>query len=146
MELQIVSQQIKESQKQIQAIDAQLMELESTNMALNDLAGSKIKTEIFVPISSGVFAKAELKDNESLLVNVGAGTAVKKSIPDTISLVNEQITELEKIRRQAIEQLELMVAHAHEIEHKLQGLVSQGPEPAEHSCDEPGCRHKHQIK
>ena len=123
MELQLLGHQIKEMQKQVQTIDGQLMDLEATNNALEELSKAKEKSEMFVPISSGVFASAELKDSKELLVNVGAGTAVKKPISDVREMIDEQIVELGNYRLQALAQLEKLIEHARKLESELKSLI-----------------------
>ena len=54
-----------------------------TEQALDDLKTTKTGTEILVPMASGIFIKAELKDNKELAINVGADTVVKKNIEET---------------------------------------------------------------
>ena|SRR3989344_1895134 len=123
MELQLLGHQIKEMQKQVQTIDSQLADLDATNNALEELSKTEEKTEMFVPISSGVFASAELKDSKELLVNVGAGTAVKKPISDVREMIDEQIVELGNYRLQALAQLEKLIEHARKLESELKSLI-----------------------
>ncbi len=79
MQMQLIEQQMQQIQKQLQLLENQLQELNLTLQALDDLKNTKPGTDILVPIASGIFFKAELKDNEELALNVGADTVVKKS-------------------------------------------------------------------
>lgn len=123
MELQLLSHQIKDMQKQVQTIDGQLMDLEATNNALDELSKTKEKSEMFVPVSSGVFAMAELKGSKELLVNVGAGVAVKKPISDVREMIDEQLVELGNYRQQALAQLESQIVNAKKLEKELRNIA-----------------------
>lgn len=123
LELQLLAQKINEIQKQVQNIDAQITDLLATSESLSELSKTKAGSEMFVPISPGVFAKAELKDSRELLVNVGAGTAVKKSLPEVRKMIDGQAAEIENYKQQAMEQLERLIGHARKIEKELKGLV-----------------------
>lgn len=123
MELQLLSHQIKEMQKQVQTIDGQLMDLEATNNTLDELSKTKEKSEMFVPVSSGVFAMAELKGSKELLVNVGAGVAVKKPISDVREMIDEQLVELGNYRQQALAQLESQIVNAKKLEKELRNIA-----------------------
>ncbi|PIN87070.1 prefoldin subunit alpha [Candidatus Woesearchaeota archaeon CG10_big_fil_rev_8_21_14_0_10_44_13] len=123
MEFQILNHQIKEMQKQIQTIDAQVEELENTSSSIEGFSKTSEKADMFVTLSPGVFAKAELKDNKTLLINVGASTAVQKKAADVKKMVDNQISELKSYRDQAMMQIEIMVNKARDFENGLKELV-----------------------
>ncbi|MBD3313811.1 prefoldin subunit alpha [Candidatus Woesearchaeota archaeon] len=129
LELQMLDQQIKQIQKNLELIDNQISELAQISQSLEELRDVKPGTEAFVPITGGVFIKAEIKDSKNLLVNVGAGATVEKSVPDTIDLINNQKKEIESAREELLEQLKDAVKKARE----LQGDLAT---PAENSIAE----------
>src|SRR3989344_7868442 len=98
MQMQVLQQQAQQLQQQIQAIDQQLSELETVKEGLDKLKDVKPGTEVLVPFSGGIFIKAELKDSKDVLLNVGAGIAVSKPIPDTIVALAEQAEEMATLR------------------------------------------------
>ena len=126
MEFQALEQHIKQLQKQLEMVTHQLIELNSTNNSLDEFTKINAGKEIFVPLSSGIFAKASIKDTSELIVNVGANVVVKKDVISTKKLIQNQMEEIKKIQRQMINELEKMTSHAAQIEMKLQELVSQG--------------------
>ena len=125
MEFQMLDQHIKQLQKQLQAITQQLMEFESTSMSLEDLQKVQPGKEIFVPLSSGIFAKATIKDTSELLVNVGANVIVQKDIASTKKLIANQVEEVRKLQKRMADDLEKMTEKAANIEEQLQALVSE---------------------
>ena len=126
MEFQALDQHIKQLQKQLEMVTHQLFELNATSNSLDDFKKIDSGKEIFVPLSSGIFAKANVKDTSELLVNVGANVAVKKDITSTKKLIQEQMEEIKKIQKQMIDELEKMTSHAAQLQMKLQELISQG--------------------
>ena len=71
LELQVLEQQLKQVNQQLLNLDNQLLELQRIEENLNDLTKTKKNTEMLVALGGGVFSKAELKDNKSVLMNVG---------------------------------------------------------------------------
>lgn len=124
-EYQAIDQNIKQLQKQLEALTSQLMEMNSTRLSLEDLDKVKQGREIFVPINSGIFAKAIIRDTSELLVNVGAGVVVKKDITSTKKLIQNQIDEMKKVHQKMIAELEKMAANAAELEMQLQSMISE---------------------
>ena len=126
MQFQALDQHIKQLQRQLEAVTQQLMELTATGISLDEFKKISAGKEIFVPLSSGIFAKASIKDTSDLLVNVGANIAVKKDIDSTKKLIQNQMEEIRKIQKQMVDELEKMMNHAAQLEMQLQGIVSEG--------------------
>ncbi len=123
--------QIRELQQQIEAVERGIVDLTTLNFGLDELVGSKDK-EIFAPMGKGIFVKAKLV-SEELNVDIGEGNLVKKSIPETKELIEEQIKKLEQVRGELEKNLE-------EIGQELTGMMGQTQEH-EHVHDE-NCRHE----
>lgn len=124
-EFQLIDNQIKMLQQQISTLNAQLHELVSTTKNLDDLKNVKPGTEIFVPINSGVYAKAEIKDNNELIVNVGANTVVNKNVEDTKKTIETQINELKNLQTQMVDELNQMTNQAALLENQINNLASK---------------------
>src|SRR3989338_11646392 len=125
MEFKMLDNYIKQLQSQLEMITHQLIELNATNSSLNEFAKLDAGKEIFVPLSSGIFAEASIKDTSKLLVNVGANVAVRKDIDSTKKLIEKQMEEIKKIQKQMVNDLEKMTHHAAQLEMKLQGMASE---------------------
>ena len=124
-ELQMMDQQIKQIQKNIEMIETQIIELEAINQSLGELGEVKSGTEILVPVAGGVFAKAELKDNKNLVINVGAGTSVKKSIPETQNMIKSQIDEIANTRDEMLLELQKFVKKAQDLQKDMQKMQKE---------------------
>ena len=61
--------------------------------------------EIYAPVGKGIFVKAKIF-SEDLNVDVGNGNFVKKSIPETKELIEEQIKKLEQVKTEMENNLE----------------------------------------
>ena len=90
MQLQLLQQQVEQITDYVEKLQMQRKELDTSIEALTELQKIKADTEIFAPIANGIFVKAELKDNQKLLVNVGAEVAAEKTVAEVISLLEEQ--------------------------------------------------------
>ena len=91
---QMLEQQIVAIQQQLQAVEQTLLDMASLNLGLDEIKKDK---EILSPIGAGIFAKAKLI-SEELIVAIGEKNYIKKSIPETKNLIQEQIMKLEKIK------------------------------------------------
>jgi prefoldin alpha subunit len=91
-------QQIRLIQEQLQAVEQALIDLESIHFGLDELVGKK-DNEILSQIGRGIYAKAKLV-SEELIVDIGGKNFVKKSIPDTQSILKGQIEKLKEIKEE----------------------------------------------
>ena len=114
---------MKQVQKQVAAIERQAAEVEEVQKSLDELSASRQGSEMFVPISNGIFLKARLEDNKSLAVNVGGSTVVKKDIPSTKAMLAEQAADMRRFQEEMVEQFQKMAERAAELQAELQDLA-----------------------
>src|SRR3989344_6425049 len=108
LEFQMLDQHIRQLHKQLEAVTQQLVEFTVTSSNLDEFKKISAGTDIFAPLSSGIFAKASIKDTSDLLVNIGANVVVKKDIDSTKKLIQNQAEEIKKIQKQLIDNMEKM--------------------------------------
>src|SRR5256712_8696818 len=73
--------------------------LSETQTAKQTLEGTKESgkdVEMLIPIGSGSFVKAKLEDPQHIIIGVGAGVCLEKTVEDSIKDLNLRATDLEK--------------------------------------------------
>ena len=133
--MQMFDQQIKQLQQQLEAIDQGIAEMTGLNEGLSELVGKEGK-EIYAPIGRGIFAKAKLI-SEDLNVDVGGGNMVKKSIPDTKKIIDDQLVKLDEVKKELEAGMEKMGQEFQAMIQDAQGQAEVG-----HVHDE-NCDHDH---
>ena len=117
-EMRTLEQQMKQLSQQIAILENQIQEFENSQDAITGLK-SKTGEEILVPVSSGIFARAKLDNNDKFIVNVGASIAVEKSGDETIDVLKNQVNEMRQYREQMLKGMQLLEARAREIEKRV---------------------------
>ena len=125
MQFQMIQEQLKQGQQQLKLFEEQLHELANTKDALTNLKTTEAGTEILVPMSSGIFIKAKLDDNEKVNINVGANVAVQKNVEDAKKLIEEQESEIRNVQLQLINQFQQVQKKAESLESEMQNLVQE---------------------
>lgn len=128
LEYQMIEEQAKKFQEQNEALEKQRSELESLKDAVSEIANTKTGTELFVPMSSGIFIRTEIKDNRQVLMNVGDNVVVPKSVQNAQELIRKQQAEVEGYKEKIQQNLEILTHHLQRIEAELQDLVKEGKE------------------
>lgn len=120
MEFQMLQQQIQQVSKYMEELDSKLEEFRSTktNVEGMDKVDEGVKT--MVSLAPGIFAHAELKENKTFVVNVGANILVEKNIPQITKMLDKQIQEIEGAHAQMNENLAALNQRAEEIVKDLQ--------------------------
>lgn len=101
---QMYEQQIMQLQQQLEAVEQAIVEMNSLILGLGELTGAKEK-EILATIGKGIFVKTKLI-SEDLIVDVGGKNFVKKSIPETKKLIQNQVKKLEEVKKELEDNLE----------------------------------------
>ena len=122
--LSVFEQHINKLQQQLDAVEKGIIELSSLSLGLENFIGNKGK-EILAPVGQGIFAKTKLF-SEDLIMDVGGGTFVKKSVPETQKIIKEQIVKLEEVKKELSKNLELVNEEIRKIIEKDGGENMKG--------------------
>jgi len=86
---------------------------------MHDITKVDVGSEILVPITNGIFVKGTLNEKENVIVNIGAQTAVNKTIADARELLEQQFREVENVVIQLTQDLQQLHAQAQQVEQEL---------------------------
>jgi len=102
--LSMFEQQIQQLQRQLQAVEQGVMEMNGLSKGLGELVGS-VDKEIMAPIGRGIFVRTKLL-SEKLTVDIGNKTFVKKSIPEAQEMIKTQLVKLDEVKKELEKNLE----------------------------------------
>jgi prefoldin alpha subunit len=119
MELQIMNQQGEQLKGQLDQMEEQMNNLQRLEESLSSLEKEKIGNSMFTPISSGVFMRTSLEDNKKVLISVGAGVVVEKSLVDAKEMMKEQEKKMELVLLQIRNEMNRFIESAANIEKEL---------------------------
>ena len=125
IELQILNQQIKKIQEQFMLLQQQLAELTSLELSLAEMKDVKKDSEVFSSLGSGIFVNSKLSATENVLVNVGAGVLVTKTVDEAVNLVKTQINNINQSQETIKEELTKAVMYSEQLTQELNELASK---------------------
>jgi len=105
-------------------------EIEATRLALEDIEKLKEKSEILVPLGSGLFTYGKITDSGKMLVDAGAGVFMDKDPESSKRLLEDKKKELEKLAKDMQDEIMDVSSRLNSIAIELEGL-SQEPESKE---------------
>ena len=123
MQLQMIGQQLQSLDEQSNAINVQTAELQKLKEGIGELANVKAGAKTFSQVGPGVFVKSQIADTSEVLVNVGSGVFVGKTVPAAQSTIDKQIalisTHLDKITTN----MQMLNQQAMILQERAKGLV-----------------------
>ena len=128
VELRILEGTAEALQSRISLVNAALTELRVANMTMEGLEKEKKEVPLVVPIGGGSYIEATLRGADKIIVGVGAGVAIEKTIKEAKENIGNRLGDLEKTRTSLQQQLAQVVdkigghrAQLEEITAKLRG-------------------------
>lgn len=119
-------------QQQIDAVQASIAEINVLESTLEDFA-KKDTIETLVPIGAGSFIKAEIKNEDKVIMSLGSGVAVSKSFEEAIKTATEQKKQLQdtldKLFKDLQQITDIVGQLSPQAEALMQKLQAQGMAP-----------------
>jgi len=112
-------------QSRLNMMNAALTELLVANMALEGLEKEKADAPLLVPIGGGSYVEANLGSENKVIVGVGAGVAIEKTIKEAKENAAKRISEFEKTRASFEQQLQQVIGKIQENRALLQELSAK---------------------
>ena len=103
IQLQMIEQEANQLEQQLKLVEQHIFDMQKLTEGLNELETSD-KKEILANIGKGIYIPAEIKSKE-LIVEIGNKILVKKSIPETKNIIDEQLKRLIEFKQQIIEKI-----------------------------------------
>lgn len=125
VELRILEGTADAIQSRLNFIGAALTELNLAQMTLEGVEKETPEAPLFVPIGGGSFVKAKLESSEKVIVGMGAGVSIEKTMAEAKATLQNRIGEMEKTRVSLQQQLAQVVNRMQENRGKLEELTAK---------------------
>ncbi len=106
IKIQLMEQEVNQLNQQLQLIEENIREFGELISSLNEIENNKNK-DILANLGKRVYLPVEIKDN-NLIVDVGKGNFVKKTISETKEIANNQTEKLTETKQEIMERLEVL--------------------------------------
>ncbi len=125
IEMRLLEQTAERLQQRIGMINAAIMDLTYANMTLEGIEKEKDNAELLVPIGSSSYIKVKLANADTVVVGMGAGVSVEKTLPEAKAIVKERLDELEKTMKSAQQQFAQVAQRINSGRSQLQNLLAR---------------------
>ena len=125
VELRFFEQTAETIQSRINMVNAVITDLTYASIALEGLEKEKENSELLVPIGSNSYIKAKLEDPDKIIVGMGAGVSVEKTLQEAKEIVKKRQESLEKTRLSLQQQLAQVAEKISEGREKFESLMAE---------------------
>ena len=125
VEMRFLEQTAETLQQRISMINAAITDLSYANMTLEGMEGEKDNAELLAPIGGSSYIKVKLASNDRVIVGMGAGVSVEKTLPEAKAIVKERLDELEKTMVSAQQQFAQVAQRINTGRSQLQSLLAK---------------------
>jgi prefoldin alpha subunit len=111
-----LAQIAEELEKEITLAQSLVAEVEAAISALKNINSLEDSKEILVPVSSGIYIRANVKKQEKFLVAIARDILVEKTFEETLDFLSKRKEELNQLIQKRVDDLNKIVSRIREIE------------------------------
>lgn len=123
MEMRYLEQTADALQQRISMVNAALTDLSYANMTLDGIEKEKENAELLVPIGGSSYVKVKLVDTNKVIIGLGAGVSIEKTLQEAKITLKERLDELEKTMNSAQQQFSQVAERMNSGRNRLETLL-----------------------
>jgi prefoldin alpha subunit len=128
IEMRFLEQTAETLQQRMQMLNAAITDLTYANMTLDGIEKEKENAELLVPIGGSSYIKVKLTESNKVVVGLGSGVSVEKTLAEAKGIVKERLGELEKTMVSAQQQFGQVAERINVSRNRLESLLSSARE------------------
>ena len=125
VEMRFLEQTAENLQQRISMMNAAMTDLTYANMTLEGIEKEKKNAELLVPIGSSSYVKVKLANPDKVVVGMGAGVSIEKTLPEAKAIVKERLDELEKAMASAQQQFAQVANRINADRNRIESLLAK---------------------
>ena len=124
VQLRLLEQTAETLQSRISMLNAAKTDLTYADMTLDGVEKEKKNAELLVPIGGSSYVKVKLANPDKVVVGLGAGVSVEKTLPEAKALLKERLGALEKSMHAAQQQFTQVAERIQTDRNRLESLLA----------------------
>jgi prefoldin alpha subunit len=128
VEMRYLEQTAEALQQRIQMVNAAITDITYANATLDGIEKEKENTEMLVPIGGSSYVKVKLADPDKIIVGLGAGVSVEKTLVEAKVTLKERLDELEKTLNVAQQQFTQIAERINSGRGRLESMLANARE------------------
>jgi prefoldin alpha subunit len=128
VEMQYLEQTADTLQQRLSMLNAAITDLSYANITIEGLEKEKENADMLVPIGGSSYVKMKLASTDKVILGIGSGVSLEKTLPEAKTMLKERLDELEKSSDAAQQQFAQIAERINTGRTRLQTLLSSARE------------------
>ncbi len=124
VEMRFLEQTAETLQQRIGMINAALTDMTYANATLEGIEQQKENVEMLVPIGGSSYVKVKLADPDKVIIGLGAGVSLEKTLADAKADLKQRLDELEKTMNSAQTQFTQVAERINSSRARMESLLA----------------------
>ncbi len=124
VEMRFLEQAAETLQERLTMLNAAITDLSFANLTLEGVEKEKEDAEILSPIGAGSYVKMKLASHDKVVVGIGAGVSIEKSLEEAKAMLKGRFDELQKSAVAAQQQFSQIAERITVGRNRLETLLS----------------------
>ena len=121
-EIELLQSQSNVHSQNLELLTVSLSEMRQTLETLEEIKSTEPGREILMPLGTGSFVKATLKENDRVIIGVGAGFSIEKNVDEAKAIVDKRIQEVDSAVQKTRERISEISGRLEELTPRWQTL------------------------
>ena len=123
--IEYYKQQLESIDMQLQYLQAAIADYQRAKVTVEQLHAVDDNSDILIPVGGGAFVNGTLKNASSVLLGVGAGLVMEKTVDETIAKLDERIHKVQESYEKVVSLAQKIQGDAEEISSKTQKMMEE---------------------
>jgi len=124
-EIEQLQNQVNAHNQNLELLSMSVQEMRQTVETLEELKNTEPGREVLLPLGTGSFLKSTLKQNDRVIIGIGAGFSVEKEIDEAKAIVDKRIQETDSAVQQTRERIAEISGRLEELTPRWQNLYRE---------------------
>ncbi len=124
VEMRYLEQTAEALQQRIQMVNAAITDITYANETLDGIEKEKENAEMLVPIGGSSYLKVKLANADKVIIGMGSGVSIEKTLPEAKAALKERLDELEKTMTSAQQQFSQVAERINSGRGRLESLLA----------------------
>jgi prefoldin alpha subunit len=123
--IEYYKQQLESIDMQLQYLQAAIADYQRAKITVEQLHAVDNNSEILIPVGGGAFVNGSLKNASNVLLGVGAGLVMEKTVDEAIAKLDERIHKVQESYEKVVSLAQKIQGDAEELSSKTQKMMEE---------------------
>jgi prefoldin alpha subunit len=123
--IEYYKQQLESIDMQLQYLQAAITDYQRAKVTVEQLHAVDDNSDILIPVGGGAFVNGTLKNASNVLLGVGAGLVMEKTVDETIAKLDERIHKVQESYEKVVALAQKIQGDAEDLSSKTQKMMEE---------------------